>query len=156
MRIAPDMKFWGVTILTSIIRIVYIRMLHGSYQKIRTTQNMAATRTLMEIIEMEELKKTTKVTESIISSAKNLLSVPNDDCNLTRLVTNLATASRQMLRSVQKCKLLSSKKEKLWKLFHCFSVSEGLKMCQNCDDTLPSRHTQLSGSFSWRRSSLAI
>ena len=47
----------GVTIVTSITCIVYVRMLHGSYQKITTTQNMAATRTLMEIIEMEELKK---------------------------------------------------------------------------------------------------
>ena len=93
-----------------------------------------ATRTLMEIIKMEELKKktTTKVTESIISSAKNLLLVPNDNCNLTCLVTNLVTASQHILLSMQKCKLLSSKEKKLWKCFHCFPISEGLKMYQSC------------------------
>ena len=92
---------------------------------------------------MEELKKTTKVTESIISSAKSLLSVPNDNCNLTRLVTNLVTASQHMLLSMQKCKLLSSKKEKLWKCFYCFSISEGLKMCQSCV------FRPLNGTFSY-------
>ena len=85
---------------------------------------------------MEELKKNTRVTNSILATARNLLA--NDDSQLVvkLLIEKLQKSYSKMLDSVKRCKLVLSKRDRLWALFHKFSVDEGSQLCIECHDKL--------------------
>ena len=90
---------------------------------------------LRDLLDMEELKKDTSVTKSILTTATNLLST--EDCVKTKNFTELLESLRQvfagMVKSVKRYKLFSTKNEKLWILFHKFSITEGIQTCEKYD-----------------------
>lgn len=93
---------------------------------------------LTEIIELEELKRSTDVTRNVISSAQTLVKLQTEEerAHISSLLTSLRSCFQKMINSVGKCKLLSSKLDKLWVLFHEFTTREGNKLCRKCDGAL--------------------
>ena len=90
---------------------------------------MAAHDTLRDIRELEELKKDTAVTRSVKASTQRLLTLDrNEEMHMEGLVTKLRKAYNGMLLSVQHCRLVATRREKLWVLFHQFSVGQALNL----------------------------
>ena len=95
---------------------------------------MAAHDTLKDILELEELKKDTAVTRSVRASTPRLLTLNQaEKVHMEGLVTKLRKAYSGMLQSVQHCRLVATRREKLWVLFHRFSLENGIDMCNTCD-----------------------
>ena len=91
--------------------------------------SMAAHDTLRDIRELEELKKDTAVTRSVKASTQRLLTLDrNEEMFMEGLVTKLRKAYNEMLLSVQHCRLVATRREKLWVLFHQFSVGQALNL----------------------------
>ena len=99
-------------------------------------QDGMAAAALKELCELDELKKDTAVTRNVLFSAEKLLALGDKDENITRLMTAVKRAYHHMLQAVSKYKLSTTKKDRLWKMFHSFSVKEGHRMCKECDDSL--------------------
>ena len=98
---------------------------------------MAARVALTAILELEELKKDTAVTRSVISSAQQLLTMhEKGEVHIQRLMCKMRQIYRNMLESVKHCRLVATKRERLWVLFHRFSIEEGFEMCDTCDKAL--------------------
>ena len=98
---------------------------------------MAAHDTLKAILELEELKKDTPVMESVRASTQRLLTLGQvEQVHIERLVTKLRAAYNGMLLSVQHCRLVTTRREKLWVLSHRFSLENGIDMCNACDRAL--------------------
>ena len=77
-----------------------------------------------------ELKKDTTVTRNVLFSAKQLLSLDEDgDSHVQRLMSDMREVYKSMFVSVQNCRLMSTKRDKLYVLFHQFSLEEGFKIC---------------------------
>ena len=96
-------------------------------------------RSFRDILDMEELQKDTDITKSILESVKVLLAEPQDSEKKTQInkflvCLNLAFAA--MMHSVTRFKRQSTKREKLWILFHKFSVTEGSKLCEKYDKSM--------------------
>ena len=80
---------------------------------------MVARVTLSAILELEELKKDTAVTRSVLSSAQQLLMTDEEgEVHIQQLISQIRQAYRSMFQSVKHCRLVATKKEKLWVLFH--------------------------------------
>ena len=56
--------------------------------------------------------------------------------HLERLVAAMQDAFNRMLQSVQQYRLVSTRREKLWVLFHRFSLEDGIEICKSCDVAL--------------------
>ena len=98
---------------------------------------MVARVTLSAILELEELKKDTAVTRSVLSSAQQLLITDEEgEVHIQQLISQIRQAYRSMFQSVKHCRLVATKKEKLWVLFHRFSIEEGFEICNTCDKAL--------------------
>lgn len=98
---------------------------------------MAARVSLAAILELEELKKDTDVTKSVVSSAQQLLATDEEgEVHIRILMSKMREVYRSMFQSVKHCRLDATKKEKLWVLFHRFSIEEGFEMCNTCDKAL--------------------
>ena len=98
---------------------------------------MAANDTLRDILELEELEKNTAVTRSVKASTQRLLMLDrNEEVHMEGLVAKLREAYNGMFLSVQHCRLVATRREKLWVLFHHFSVGNGIDMCITCDQAL--------------------
>ena len=98
---------------------------------------MAATGTLKDIIELEELKKDTTMTRSILSSAQTVLAADElGDEHVMQLVTAVRTKYSSMIQAVQHYRTLATKREKLWVMFHRFSTEEGRQLCDTCDKAI--------------------
>ena len=52
------------------------------------------------------------------------------------MMTKLRRSYDTMLKSVQRFKLTATKTDKLWVLFHRFSLKEGYEICKECDFAL--------------------
>ena len=84
-----------------------------------------------------ELKKDTIVTRNVLFSAKQLLSLDEDgNSHVQRLMSDMREVYKSMFASVQNCRLMSTKRDKLYVLFHQFSLEEGFKICSTCDKAL--------------------
>ena len=98
---------------------------------------MTARDALTIILNLEELKKDTTVTRNVLSSAKLLLSLDEDgEPHVQRLMSEIREVYNSMFASVQNCRLMSTKRDKLCVLFHQFSLEEGFKICSTCDKAL--------------------
>ena len=99
---------------------------------------MAARAVLTEICELQELKKDSIVTKSVLSTAQSLLMLKEEIelSRLAHLMTELKSSFDSMLKRVQQYKLTATKTDKLWVLFHNFSLQEGYKLCKECDAAL--------------------
>ena len=98
---------------------------------------MAARDTLTTILELEELRKDTSITKRIVASTQRLLTLEQEsEGHLERLVATMRDAFNRMLQSVQQCRLVTTKREKLWVLFHRFSLEDGIEICKACDVAL--------------------
>lgn len=95
-------------------------------------------RNLRYIIELDEFKRGTDVCKNVLSTANKLMKLQNvhEKVHLISLVANLKASYLKMLKDVQKYHLLSTKLDKLWVLFHKFTVQEGIKLCKICDTLL--------------------
>ena len=83
---------------------------------------------LHEICEMDEMKRDTSVTKSILTATRYILSTQNEE--FTRLIIDKLNDSFEgMLKSVNRYKF-TTKREKLWMMFHKFSLNEGKKLCE--------------------------
>ena len=71
--------------------------------------------TLRDILDLEELKKDTVTTRSVLASAKCLIGLKNEteQQHLALLVTKMRESYSDMLASVTRYKLHSTKREKL-------------------------------------------
>ena len=98
---------------------------------------------LMEIIQLEELKRSTDVTKNVLATAHKLARLQTDKerTHLSSLVCGLRSSYSNMLKQVRRFRLLSSKLDKLWVLFHEFTTREGNKLCKECDTALGLRLT---------------
>ena len=99
---------------------------------------MAHLAVLTEICGLQELKKDTIVTKSVPATAANLLLMRDEGrlkC-LALLMTKLRESYATMLESVQRYKLTATKTDKLWVLFHNFTLQEGHRICHECDTAL--------------------
>ena len=99
---------------------------------------MAHPAVLMEICRLQELKKDTIVTKSVLPMATNLVSMRDEGRlkYLTLLMTKLRELDATMLEHVQRYKLTATKTDKLWVQFHNFSLQEGHRICYECDTAL--------------------
>ena len=98
---------------------------------------MTARDALTIMINLEELKKDTTITRNVLFSAKQLLSLDEDgDSHVQRLMSDMREVYKSMFSSVQNCRLMSTKSDKLYVLFHQFSLEEGFKICSTCDKAL--------------------
>ena len=90
---------------------------------IATSTTLATTTTILtwEICELEELR----VTNSILATARNRLANDNSQKVVKLLIDKLQKSYSDMLDSVERCKIVVSKSDRLWALFHKFSVDEG-------------------------------
>ena len=77
-----------------------------------TLATSTTTSILTEICELEELKKNTGVTNSILATARNRLA--NDDSQkvVKLLIDKLQKSYSEMLDSVERCKLVVSKRDR--------------------------------------------
>ena len=105
---------------------------------IKMTQNgspaSAARKTLEEICEMEEMHKKTPVTSSILATANILMRSEKE--KLDSLVLALRKKFQTWIKSTSSYKLSATKREKLWKLFHQFSLTDGYDLCIALDKSL--------------------
>ena len=87
---------------------------------------------------MEELKKDTSITKSILMTTTNLLSTEDGvkTTHFTELLKSLRQSFTDMIKSEKGYKLLSTKREKLWILFHKFSITEGIPICERYDKAM--------------------
>ena len=84
--------------------------------------------TLRDILDLEELKKDTVTTRGVLASAKRLIGLKNEtEQHLALLVTKMRESYSDMLASVTRYKLHSTKREKLWVLFHNFSLARRIQ-----------------------------
>ena len=99
---------------------------------------MTATETMKGIIELEELKKDTAMTRSILSSAQKVLVADELEGNehIAQLVTAVRVKYSSMLQAVQHYRALATRREKLWMIFHRFSTEEGRQLCDTCDKAM--------------------
>ena len=95
-------------------------------------------RCLRELLDMEELKKDTSITKNILMTTTNLLSTEDGvkTTNFTELLKSPRQSFTDMIKSVKGYKLLSTKREKLWILFHKFSITEGIQICERYDKAM--------------------
>ncbi len=92
---------------------------------------------LREKIEMEEMKQGTAVTKCIIECANKLLELEEkDNEDLKKLLTQIDQSFKKLFDSAKRCRLVSTKKEKLYVAFHKFSVVDGFKMCNEYDKSI--------------------
>ena len=113
---------------------------HHTHTSMTATSNVSAKRSklesLREICKMEGMRKDTPITKSVLVTARYVLSTKNGESKeFTNLVDKMNKCFRVMLSSVKKYKLIATKREKLWTLFHKFSVGEGKKMCEEYNKT---------------------
>ena len=104
---------------------------------IKMTQNgsPSAAKTLEEICEMDEMKKKTAVTSSVLATANILRECPEKE-ELSSLVLALRERFSTWIESTTRYKLPATKREKLWKLFHQFSLHDGYDLCIALDKSL--------------------
>ena len=74
---------------------------------------MAARETLTNVLELEELHRDTAITRSVKVSAQQLLTLDEEKVHIERLVTKLKDIYNGMLRSVNHCRLVTTRREKL-------------------------------------------
>ena len=90
--------------------------------------------TLQEILELEELKKETAVTRSVKTATQRVLALDSTEKgHMEELLAKLKQAYNAIVVSVQHCRLVGTRREKLWALFHRFSLENGSDMCKTCD-----------------------
>ena len=65
-----------------------------------------------------------------------LLNDKHKSAHLAYLIMNLSSSYTAMLDRVQRYKLTATKTDKLWVLFHSFSLKEGYQLCKGCDAAL--------------------
>ena len=95
------------------------------------------TRSLKAIAELDELKTATNITLEIKESVKALMALDNGKkLHLQKLITRLKHSFCEMFASVERFRLLSVKKDKLYCMFHKFTIEEGFEICSACDKTL--------------------
>ena len=56
--------------------------------------------------------------------------------HLQQLMTKMRQIYSGMFQYLQHCRLNATRKEKLWVMFHRFSIEEGFEMCNTCDKAL--------------------
>ena len=101
------------------------------------TSTMAVRDTLQTILKLEELQKDTAITTNIVACIHRLLTLDQENNgHLERLVAAMQDAFNRMLQSVQQYRLVSTRREKLWVLFHRFSLEDGIEICKSCDVAL--------------------
>ena len=89
------------------------------------------------VLELDELKKDTAVTISIVNSAERLLTLNKEkEIHLQQLMAQMRQSYTRMFGSVQRYRLTAMKNEKLCAMFHKFSIEEGFEMCSVCDKAL--------------------
>ena len=86
---------------------------------------------------MDELKKDTTVTRSVLASAQTMIELQQQgNEHIMTLMSNIRRSYSAMFDQVHKYKLPTSKRYNLWVLFHSFSLNEGYHMCIDCDKAL--------------------
>ena len=92
-----------------------------------------------------QMKKDTETTIGVLETARYILRTENEQIGsaFTELLGNMNKCFGDMLLSLKRYKLVSTKREKLWRLFHKFSVTDGIKMCDvyNKDHSLNANDT---------------
>ena len=99
----------------------------------------SAVAVLEEICAMEELKKATVVTSSVLTTARTLLQLKDDSSklkSLSELTRELEKKYSESLKKVKSYKLAATKRDKLWRFFHQFSLNEGYTACKKCDKAM--------------------
>ena len=73
-----------------------------------------------------------------MATAEYLIAIDNDSMKneFMELLAMMDQSFTRMLVSVRKYRLLSTKRGKLWVLFHKFSITDGSDMCNKCDKAL--------------------
>ena len=111
-------------------------------QKTMSVDHLAAVRAELKVVlnkicELEELKKSTVVTTSILSTAKSL-ALENEEklVYISVLLAQLRSEYSGWIRGVQRFKLAATKRDKLWTLFHKYSLNERYHACMRCDKSL--------------------
>ena len=99
------------------------------------SKSSAATAVLTDILKLEELKKDTLVTRRVLATVKHILAL-KDKTQFELLITNLMKSYSTMLKKTRRLKLIATKRDRLWVLFHNFSLKEGSLMCKHCDIAL--------------------
>ena len=97
------------------------------------TSTMAVRDTLQTILKLEERQKDTAITTNIVAFIHRLLTLDQEsNGHLECLVAAMQDAFNRMLQYVQQCRLVSTRREKLWVLFHRFSLEDGIEIFKSC------------------------
>ena len=90
---------------------------------------------LREITESKELKTATTVTERIKNSAERLLSL-DEYSLLHKFATSMDKALTALVGLARNSKSFTSKLDKLYPMFHNFSINKGFELCSNCEKAI--------------------
>ena len=92
---------------------------------------------LQQLLELDELKSETATTKAIQEVLKVFLSLDGSKkLKLQQLVEKIRRSYEKMLVAVKRRRSVTSKLDKLYCLFHEFTISEGFEMCSSCEKDL--------------------
>ena len=93
--------------------------------------------TLREIKESEELKTVTSVTRSVKDSAEKLLNLDEGQkMHFCDFATSMDQALTTLVKSARNRKSVTSKLDKLYPMFHEFSITKGFELCHTCEKVI--------------------
>ena len=99
--------------------------------------DITSCRSLHLLLELDELKSDTTTTKEIVEVLKKLVSLEGDKkVELHELIERIRQSLRKMLDSVKRRRCITSKLDKLYCLFHEFSVGEGFALCSSTEEKL--------------------
>ena len=92
---------------------------------------------LHQLLELDELKSNTTTTKAIQEAIRKFLSLNGSKkVELQQLVEEIRRSYKKMLDAVSRRRSITSKLDKLFCLFHEFTINEGYEMCSACEKNL--------------------
>ncbi len=98
---------------------------------------MDFSRSLQEILDSDELRTDTAVTKDLKNSADKLLCLSEDQKpHFHKLCSDLNFSFKRIIDSASRRKSLTTKLDKLYTMFHEFSIRNGFEMCSTCEKAI--------------------
>ena len=114
---------------------------------------MDLTRRLQLLLKLDELKIDTTTTREIAEILRKLIYLNGDKkIELQKLIEHIRQSFREMLDSVEWRRSVTSKLDKLYCLFHEFSLGESFELCNVSEK----KFLRFCGSYYWKKNLLGF
>ena len=95
-----------------------------------------AKETLEALLSLDELKISTPAAQCVADVTRQVLSARDKLSHVDLLILKLKAKYGRMLKTVARCKLAATRRERLWVKFHRFSIKDGMELCSQCEKRL--------------------